>query len=90
MMELFTNDMYKLLKLLYDNQTIVLEKKVVPLSQIEIGEQLKMSKAKVNSLFVDLQKNGLVIQEKRGKYRLSDNAEIIICSINSLENMITK
>ncbi len=31
MLELFVNDRYKLLKLLYDNQTVVLGEKVVPL-----------------------------------------------------------
>ena len=48
--DLFLNDSYKILNLLYENQTVVLDKKVVPLTQSEIANELGMSKAKVNSL----------------------------------------
>lgn len=44
MMELFMNDNYKLLKLMYDNQTTVLNKKVVPLTQLELSSELNFSK----------------------------------------------
>ena len=89
-MDMFLNDNYKLLKLLYENQTIVLDKKVVPLTQDEVCSVLKMSKVKINTMFVELQKEGFLIQETRGKYSLSDNSETIINSIKTLENKITK
>lgn len=53
--DLFLNDSYKILNLLYENQTVVLDKKVVPLTQSEIANELGMSKAKVNSLIGQLQ-----------------------------------
>ena len=88
MMELFMNDNYKLLKLMYDNQTTVLNKKVVPLTQMELSSELKFSKMKTNALFVELQKEGYIVQETRGKYSLSDKAELIIKGIEQLEKKL--
>ena len=86
-MDLFLNDYYRLLKLLYDNQTVVLDKKVVPLTQMEICSVLKMSKVKVNTIFVELQKEGLLIQETRGKYSLTDKACAIVDSIEKINQL---
>lgn len=86
-MDLFLNDYYKLLKLLYDNQTVVLDKKVVPLTQVEICSVLNMSKVKVNTIFVELQKEGLLIQETRGKYSLTDKACVIVDSIEKINRL---
>ena len=83
-MEMFLNDNYKLLKLLYDNQTTILDKKVVPLTQEEVCSVLNMSKVKVNSMFVEFQKGGLLVQETRGKYSLTDTADTIIINIEQL------
>lgn len=88
LMDLFLNDYYKLLKLLYDNQTVVLDKKVVPLTQMEICSVLNMSKVKVNTIFVELQKEGLLIQKTRGKYSLTDKAEAIIDGIEKMESKL--
>lgn len=84
-MDMFLNDNYKLLKLLYDNQTIVLEKRVIPLTQAEICSALGMGKVKVNSMFVEMQKEGLVVQQTRGKYCLTDSAEAIIKAIEKVK-----
>lgn len=86
--DMFLNDHYKLLKLLYDNQTFVLDKKVIPLTQAEICTALKMSKVKVNAMFVEFQKEGLLIQETRGKYSLTDSSEIIIKGIQQIDKKI--
>lgn len=87
-MDLFLNDNYKLLKLLYDNQSVVLDKRVIPLTQAEICAALGMSKVKVNSMFVEFQKEGLLIQESRGKYSLTDIAETIVNSIVHIDRKI--
>lgn len=87
-MELFMNDNYKLLKLMYDNQTTVLNKKVVPLTQLELSSELNFSKMKTNALFVELQKEGLIVQETRGKYSLTDRSETIIRAIEQLEKKL--
>ena len=88
--DLFLNDYYKLLKLLYDNQTVVLDKKIIPLTQAEICSVMSMSKVKVNSIFVDLQRDGFLVQETRGKYSLTDTSEIIIQGIESIEKNINE
>ena len=87
-MDLFTNDNYNLLKLLYDNQTVVMDKKVVPLTQLEISSALRFSKMKVNAIFVQLQNEGYIQQITRGKYSLTDRAESIIRGIEQIDKRI--
>lgn len=87
MMELFMNDKYKLLKLLYENQTIILGEKVVPLRQVEIAQTLKFSKMKTNAIFVELQEQGLIKQEARGKYTLTEKAEKIVKYIEKINDI---
>lgn len=87
MLELFVNDNYKLLKLLYDNQTVILGEKVVPLRQIEIANTLGFSKMKTNAIFVKLQEQELIKQEARGKYTLTEKAEKIVKYIEKIEDI---
>ena len=75
--DLFLNDSYKILNLLYENQTVVLDKTVVPLTQSEIANELGMSKAKVNSLIGQLQNEEYVSLVTRGKYVLSEKAILL-------------
>lgn len=88
MMELFTNDTYKLLKVMYDNQSVVLDKKIVPLTQMEISSALGFSKMKTNAIFAELQKAGLITQETRGKYSLTDTSNDIVDGICKLDKRV--
>lgn len=85
MVELFTNDKYRVLKMMYDNQAFLLGKKVVPLTQGEISSALSFSKMKTNAIFVELQKEGFIVQETRGKYLLTEQAEQVIKKIESVK-----
>lgn len=76
--KLFLNDYYDLLKLMHDNEAIILEEKIIPLTQQQIATTLNYSKMKVNNMFGVLQKEGFIEQKTRGKYVLSDSAESII------------
>lgn len=87
MVELFTNDNYKILKFLYDNQIVILNKKVIPLTQIEIANELNFSKMKVNSIFLTMQEQDIITRECKGKYRLTEKAEKIINCIEEIENI---
>lgn len=64
--ELFLNDYYDLLKLMHDNEVIILDEKVIPLTQQQIATTLKCSKMKINSMFSALQKQDFVEQKTRG------------------------
>lgn len=83
MIKTFMNDNYKLLKLMYDNQIIVINKKFVPLTQMELSTELGFSKMKTNAIFLDLQQEGYIKKIARGKYCLSDKAERIVSTIDS-------
>lgn len=63
--KLSLNDYYDLIKLMHDNEAIILDEKVVPLTQQQITTSLKYSKMKVNSMFSVLQKQGFVEQKTR-------------------------
>ena len=82
--KLFLNDYYELIKLLHDNEVRVLDEVFVPLTQQQIADTLNYSKMKVNGMFIELQKRGLVEQKSRGKYVLSDSAESIIKTVEKL------
>ena len=82
---LFLNDYYELLKLMHDNEAVILDEKIIPLTQLQIATTLNCSKMKVNSMFSVLQKEGFVEQKSRGKYILTDSAESIIETIEALQ-----
>lgn len=84
--KLLLNDYYYLLKLMHDNEVIILNEKVIPLTQQQIATTLNYSKMKVNNMFGVLQKEGFVEQKTRGKYALTDTAETIIKAIEKLDN----
>ena len=88
--DLFLNDSYKILNLLYENQTVVLDKKVVPLTQSEIANELGMSKAKVNSLIGQLQNEEYVSLATRGKYVLSEKSILLIESMRRTDTKLLK
>ena len=68
---------------MHDNEAIILDEKVIPLTQQQIAATLNYSKMKVNSMFGVLQKEGFVEQKTRGKYVLTDTAESIIKTIEN-------
>ena len=89
-MPVAANDSYKILNLLYENQTVVLDKTVVPLTQSEIANELGMSKAKVNSLIGQLQNEEYVSLATRGKYVLSEKAILLIESMRRTDTKLLK
>ena len=64
---------------------VILDEKVIPLTQQEIATTLKCSKMKINSMFSILQKQDYIEQKTRGKYVLTDKAENIIETIETLQ-----
>ncbi len=70
---------------MHDNEAVILDEKIIPLTQLQIATTLNCSKMKVNSMFSVLQKEGFVEQKSRGKYILTDRAESIIETIEALQ-----
>ena len=79
-LNLFTNDTYKLLKFLYDNQIQVKEDYYVVLSQQEIADILHYSKLKTNNIMKDLRNNDFIttFNNKRGKYMITNKGYKVI------------
>lgn len=79
-LEYFGNDKYKVLKILGNNQIEINGENYVPLSQQEIADIAHFSKLKTNKIINELIDVGCVevFQNKRGKYKLTKRANIII------------
>lgn len=76
-MELFLNDNFKVLDLLYNNQVKINKAYICPMTQQEIGEGLGFSLMKVNAIMLTLRQEGYIDRYKnsRGRYVLTTKAK---------------
>ena len=89
--EKMTNNIYKVLKYMYTRQIeSATGEKYIPLSQVEIAEVFGMSTITANKLFKQLKEDDLLhpLENKRGKYRFTDKALIILKEMERLENKL--
>ena len=79
----FTNDKYKLLKFLYENQIEIKNNKYIALSQHEIAHSLDFSKNKTNKIMQELKKDNFIdtFNNTKGKYIVSDKGNKVIAII---------
>lgn len=79
----FTNDKYKLLKFLYENQIEIKNNKYIALSQQEIADSLHFSKNKTNKIMQELKKDNFIdtFNNTKGKYIVSDKGNKVIAII---------
>lgn len=61
MKEYFVNDRYRVIVCMAKREILVGDKAVIKLSQQEIADMLKMTKAKVNSIVGELKRDGYLI-----------------------------
>lgn len=84
-LEYFTNDKYKLLKWIADNEVQYRKAKYLSSSQQEIAETLHYSKSKTNRYMNELiELNFLKRYKKKGKYALTEQGYEAIKIINKL------
>lgn len=84
-LEIFTNDKYKLLKWIDDNEVQYRKNKYLSASQQEIADALHYSKSKTNKYINELiQLNYLKRLKKRGKYALTKQGQESIKIIEKL------
>ena len=91
LIEKLTSNRYKILKLLYENQAKKPDGSTfVAITQIEIANELNVSKMTVNSIFKELQSDGLVNKcgNTRGRYELSEKALMIIEQMNIINEKL--
>lgn len=74
-LEFFSNDKYKILKLLHNHEVRVKDAVYVSLSQQEIADMAHFSKLKTNRIIKSLISNDFIesYQGIRGKYAITDN-----------------
>lgn len=79
-LELFVNDRYSILKILFDNQFHIKNDSYVPLSQQEIADLAHFSKLKTNKIINELIDSKYIVpfQDKKGKYALTKNGLKVI------------
>lgn len=73
-LDFFSNERYKLLKIIYDNRVDIKKDAYATLSQQEIADIAHISKLKANRIINELINAGFVYyyNNKRGKYAVSD------------------
>lgn len=88
--ESITNNNYRVLKLLNDNQVELNGVKFTVITQIEIAQELGLSKVTVNAIMKELQEKDLVypFENRRGRYRLTDTSQSIVKEIEKLKTKI--
>ena len=76
----FTNDKYKLLKFLYDNQIEIKNNKYTALSQQEIADSLHFSKNKAHKIMQELKKDNFIdtFNNTKGKYIVNDKGNKVV------------
>lgn len=87
--EKFTNNTYKILKQIYDCQVPLQDGSLyIPISQAELARIVGVSTITMNKYFKEFQEDGLVqpYENKRGKYKLSDKALIVIRNIENMQD----
>lgn len=86
-----TNNAYKVLKYMYSCQIELPDgTKYIPLSQVAIASLFGISTITMNKLFKQLRSDNLLLpfEGKRGKYKLTDKAIIILKDMEKLEDKI--
>lgn len=76
----FTNDKYKTLKFLFDNQIEIKNVKYIVLSQQEIADSLHFSKNKTNKIIQELKKDNFIdnFNNTKGKYIVTENGYKVV------------
>lgn len=85
--ELFLNDNYLVLMVLFNNQQEINNHVFTAITQQEIAENLGYSLMKVNSIIIKLKKAGYVTayRNSKGRYQLTDKAYILITTIRNIK-----
>lgn len=79
-LEFFSNDRYKTLKMLCENQIKVKDDYYISLSQQELADMLHFSKLKTNKILNELIDNAFVecFNGKRGKYTITNKGHKVL------------
>lgn len=79
-LDIFSNDKYRILQLIFSNRIQIKNETYTPLSQQEIADLAHMSKLKTNKILNELMESGFIgyYKGKRGKYIVTDNGKTVI------------
>ena len=89
-METFLNDNYSVLLIMKHNETVIIDKHVVPLLQSEICGLTGFSKVKIISIIKTLIDNGYLTKEAKGRYIITEKGNTVLDGIRKLSNNLDK
>lgn len=78
MRDMFTTNEYKVLQKIYDNSYMISGRLYCPLSQMDVANDIGLSRAAINRIFSRLQESGDIKALGRSKWQLSDEAANMI------------
>lgn len=76
-LQYFIKDKYSVIKVMIENEVLLKGKNIVPLSQDDIAELTKFSKAKVNDIVNDLISHKYITFISNGRYTVSNSSKRI-------------
>ena len=78
--DFFVNDRYKMLKTLSEHQITIADEVFIPVTQVELGKLMNLSKVTVNRLLNELIDNGYVevYNNTKGRYQLTEAGKRVI------------
>lgn len=84
---MFLNDNYSVLKVLYDNEQVINNRRFTAITQQEICETMGCSLMKVNAIILKLKETGYVTayRNSRGRYQLTEKAYLLLKDIDRLK-----
>lgn len=84
-LELFVNDKYRVLELIYSHRIEVKGESYTSLSQVEIANLIEFSKQKTNKLVKELMDEGFMeyYQNLRGEYKVNAKGQTVINTIKN-------
>lgn len=85
--DMFLNDNYRVLMVLYENQQEINNHVFTAITQQEIADNMGYSLMKINAIIIKLKKYGYInpYRNSRGRYQLTDKAYILINDIKELK-----
>ena len=81
--EIFQTNELKVLMIMYKAQTMICGEPICTLRQIDIANEMKMSRVVINNICNTLRKQGYIEMDTRSRWRITTKAEKIINLVKS-------
>lgn len=87
-LDLLFSDYYKVLSILYDNQTTIGGDTYCPLSQEEMAKELDCTRMTISNILRKLREEGYIEFDSQRKYKLNEKSRSIVGKFKNIERKV--